>query len=330
MAKKSKEKQEETQQVRMLYFEPGGENDQGELRFVMFKEDVTEFCKQEKKHRTAIPEKDVQSMMDYIDKFSSLAECKEKSLAQYDYDYAESEKNKDDSAEKSNAIVNWREYFCMYACDDVKSLEELKNYYRSLAEAGPAVIHKSGKKEYYEEGQHHRIGAPAVEDGENYEYYVQNQLHRTDGPAKLIDGVKEYYLRNTKVDEWLVETPANQIDPKKLYEITNAQVRAEFVSKVGINRIVQALSKGAIDKQIIDLEDGTKAQYELHMLKLPPAEGRGGRPRQTEEVVRPYLGMLNPSVPGLWHFEGVDPKCKTVREALAFRNGTDKLPEKLT
>jgi hypothetical protein len=36
---------------------------------------------------------------------------------------------------------------------------------------------------------------------------------------------------------------------------------------------------------------------------------------------RPHLKMKNPSM-DLWHIEGVHPDCKTVKEALAWRNGT--------
>ncbi|MCY3018341.1 MAG: hypothetical protein NTW87_04815 [Planctomycetota bacterium] len=45
--------------------------------------------------------------------------------------------------------------------------------------------------------------------------------------------------------------------------------------------------------------------------------------------MRPYLKMLNPSI-GTWHVEGVTPSCTTVLEALAWRNGTDQPPAKLT
>lgn len=43
----------------------------------------------------------------------------------------------------------------------------------------------------------------------------------------------------------------------------------------------------------------------------------------------PYLEMVNPSV-GTIHLEGINPKCKTIDEALTWRNGTDKRPLVLT
>jgi hypothetical protein len=46
-------------------------------------------------------------------------------------------------------------------------------------------------------------------------------------------------------------------------------------------------------------------------------------------IVRHYLRMLNPST-GVWHVEGVPPHCRTVAEALAWRNQTDQPPAILT
>jgi hypothetical protein len=46
-------------------------------------------------------------------------------------------------------------------------------------------------------------------------------------------------------------------------------------------------------------------------------------------IPRHYLRMLNPST-GVWHVEGVHPDCRTVAEALAWRNQADVPPEILT
>ena len=43
----------------------------------------------------------------------------------------------------------------------------------------------------------------------------------------------------------------------------------------------------------------------------------------------PYLKMRNPSIP-VWHLEAVARECKTVADALTFRNGTSVRPEFLT
>lgn len=87
------------------------------------------------------------------------------------------------------------------------------------------------------------------------------------------------------------------LSPKDLVRIKNAQVRAEFVKKVGIDRIIYELG------EVVD----TVGNYQLVMLDLQ--DGRK----------RPFLKMQNPSCPELWHVEGVHPNCRTVADALQYR-----------
>lgn len=137
------------------------------------------------------------------------------------------------------------------------------------------------------------------------------QLHCDGGAAiEYSDGFSIYCLHGVRVPEWLAVTPMEELDPARLPKIDNAQVRAEFVRKVGIDRVIHKLSKGVIDKE---------GNYELHDLDLG------------DEEYRPYLKMLNPSVPDIWHVEGVAPECRTVAEALKWRNsGIEETPEILT
>ena len=135
-------------------------------------------------------------------------------------------------------------------------------------------------------------------------------LHCEDGPAVAYsDGFAVYCLNGVGVPDWLVTTPVKEMDMHELPKIANAQVRAEFVRKVGIDRVIYKLSKKVIDK---------KGEYELHDIDLGDKE------------YRPYLKMHNPSVPEIWHVEGVHPDCKTVEAALKWRNGTEKAPTVLT
>jgi len=80
-----------------------------------------------------------------------------------------------------------------------------------------------------------------------------------------------------------------------------------MVRKIGIDRICYKLGT-AIDKQ---------GDYELLLIDIG------------DERKRPYLKMLNPSI-GTWHVEGVHPHCKTVEQALNWRNQTEEKPEVLT
>lgn len=135
------------------------------------------------------------------------------------------------------------------------------------------------------------------------------QLHCDDGPAvEYADGWSVWALNGVRVPEWLVTARDTEINPRRLLEIKNAEVRREFVRKVGIDRICHTLASETLDKS---------GDYELLILDLQ--DGRK----------RPYLKMLNPSI-GTWHVEGVDPECRTVQDALNFRNGRKDNPIVLT
>ena len=128
------------------------------------------------------------------------------------------------------------------------------------------------------------------------------ELHREDGPThEWRDGFAIYHLNQVAVPEWLVTTREADLDPHKLLKIDNAEVRREFIRKVGIDRVCYSLNAKTID---------TSGSYELLLLDL----GDGRR--------RPYLKMRNPSI-GTWHVEGVHPDCLTVEQSLNWRNGLD-------
>jgi hypothetical protein len=81
---------------------------------------------------------------------------------------------------------------------------------------------------------------------------------------------------------------------------TNADIRRELLRKVGIERMLANLPHKVVSK---------RGDYELLSVDL------------TETVKGAiYLKMLNQSI-GVYHMEGVPRECKTVDEALSWRNG---------
>ncbi len=139
---------------------------------------------------------------------------------------------------------------------------------------------------------------------------VDGLLHKDGGgPAIHYRGglIVIWALHGVQVPQWLAETSAEDIDPRKLLKIDNAQVRAEFVRKVGIERICYSLKAKVLDSKVIEI-GGQQHAYELLGL---PIDGE----------LYHYLKMQNPSVPELWHVEGVPQECLTVYAALNFRNG---------
>lgn len=130
--------------------------------------------------------------------------------------------------------------------------------------------------------------------------YEGTTLHCDYGPAVWWPGgtQRHWCLNGVEVTQGIVETPAAALDPRLLYKERNAEVRREIVRKIGIERVCEALHATVVDQR-----DG----YQLLLLEL--GDGRS----------RPYLKMRNPST-GAYHIEGVRPGCRTVQEALNYRN----------
>jgi hypothetical protein len=127
----------------------------------------------------------------------------------------------------------------------------------------------------------------------------EGRLHNDgDMSVKYEDGWGIYSLNGVSVPEWLALEKWNKIDPLEFAKIDNAEVRREFVRKVGIERIVEKCGSEVLDKQ---------GDYELILVDLKGETGK-----------HPYLKMKNPSI-GVWHLECVDKTCQTVQDALNWR-----------
>lgn len=143
----------------------------------------------------------------------------------------------------------------------------------------------------------------------------QNQVHCDGGPAIEYDGLGDlriYMLNGVVVPDWLATTNEGQLTMEQYNSITNADVRAEFVRKAGIEFFI---SKGTLldtykNYDGEEYEWWHKSEYQLYDMKsvfpsLPKA---------------PFLKMLNQTT-GIWHMEGVSPECKTIKDALKERFG---------
>ena len=135
-------------------------------------------------------------------------------------------------------------------------------------------------------------------------------LHREGGPAVVYGNgkLRVHCLNGVTVPSWLAETPAASLDVTRLAEISNAQVRTEFIKKVGIDRAISQLKATTLDSVVVADATGRDHEYDLIQTEVV----RGSR--------RVYLAMINPST-GERHLEPVDPSCDTVESALAYRAG---------
>jgi len=175
-------------------------------------------------------------------------------------------------------------------------------------------------------------------------YKNEIPTHLPDKPIiKYRDGFGIYKLNNIFMPAEIVETPAEELDPNMMDRIDNADVRREFIRKIGYGRIFESRG-GTI---LAEDDDGYK------IVELDPGDGQ----------MRRFLYMVNPSV-GEIHLEGIpgtcavcdiedrsggcpfstldreggwrsrssseDKGCDTVEKARFYRNGTIQKPELLT
>ncbi|MCM1338895.1 MAG: hypothetical protein NC191_04430 [Muribaculaceae bacterium] len=154
-----------------------------------------------------------------------------------------------------------------------------------------------------------------------------NKLHAEGKPAvKYSDGFSVWALNGVRVPQYLAETPASALNIDFFKKEQNADVKAEFIRKYGIERMV------SLGKQIDTWEnhEGTnnfdwykKSEYKLIDMSSI----------FTTYDYLPYLYMKNQTVPGIYHLECCyDPNTskqpQTILEGLKVRlNGVD--PETL-
>jgi hypothetical protein len=127
----------------------------------------------------------------------------------------------------------------------------------------------------------------------------ENRPHCDSGPfCRWRDGSAIYALHGVYVPKWLATTPSDKLDAKKILADENSEVRMAGIRKMGMDRMYQHLKPEIID---------TDGDYDLFV----PRELFAGE-------YKPYLKMVCPST-GKVFIEGIDEKCKNVKEALAWQ-----------
>jgi hypothetical protein len=145
----------------------------------------------------------------------------------------------------------------------------------------------------------------------------QERVHSYDKPAiEFRDGWKIYAMNGIRVSQSLVDTKPEDFSKEQIISEKNADVRREIIRKIGIERTIDLLGARSIDKKKFSVG----GEYELLMIDYA---GDGNE--------RPYLRMQNPSIDAI-HIEGVAPECRTVEQALIYRNGlkTFTLPDAIS
>lgn len=144
----------------------------------------------------------------------------------------------------------------------------------------------------------------AVVTAQPAEVHMQfNKLHRSGGPAiTYTDSTLEVYALNGISFSGdmvrYVRDPVESLNPMDVLSIRNVEQRAEIIKRIGITKMFIQLRP-----ELLDTSDG----YDLYRIDLEAY------------TPRIYLKMQNPSVDEI-HIEGVHPDCKTVSQALNWRN----------
>lgn len=140
-------------------------------------------------------------------------------------------------------------------------------------------------------------------------------LHCDGGPAiEYPDGTKIWALNGVRVPQWLAETPEQELKPERIKELDNVEVRAQFVRKIGFERLMDQFDAEELDRA----PDPEGGEYILYAMSLGADVGTW-----------PLLKMTNPST-GTFHTEWVQQGITTVKGALEFRNGSKLTPDQLT
>lgn len=133
----------------------------------------------------------------------------------------------------------------------------------------------------------------------------RGDLHSKDGPSiQYADGFAMYHLNGVEVSKEIAERRPEDFTKEMILSEQNVDIRREIIRKVGNERVVALLGASALDEK-----------YGYSLLVIDYGDKRG----------RPHLKMTNPSI-GTLHIEGVKPECKTVLDAIEFRNGVRKFP----
>lgn len=126
-------------------------------------------------------------------------------------------------------------------------------------------------------------------------------LHNTTRKAiEYADGFGVFEMNGVECPDWVVLTPASELDPKSVMNISNAEVRKEAIKKVGHSRMFSELK--------------AKIHHKFEDYELIEFEGLYNKP------YAPFLKMVNPTT-GEIHVEGVSQNCRTVQDALAEKWG---------
>ena len=138
-------------------------------------------------------------------------------------------------------------------------------------------------------------------------------------------GQEEFYYKNkVKLPIWLYKTKAEDLKTEDFLLLQNADAKAVFIEKFGIDRLAKLGTVIDSYENYPDNEMWAKSEYKIiDMHKIIPARetiNSGGYHIGWEKAFKyaPFLYMKNQTT-GMYHLEGIHPRCKTLYDALKMR-----------
>ena len=138
-------------------------------------------------------------------------------------------------------------------------------------------------------------------------------------------GDEEFYYKNkVSLPVWLYKTPATNLKINDFLLLQNADAKAVFIRKFGLERLVEFGIVVDSYENYPDNEIWAKSEYKIiDMHEIVPARkilDNWGRFRGKEKPFKyaPFLHMKNQTT-GVYHLEGLHPRCKTLYDALKMR-----------
>src|SRR3990167_1041482 len=135
------------------------------------------------------------------------------------------------------------------------------------------------------------------------------QLHHESEPAiSFKDGYSIWCLHGVNVPRKLVETPKEKLDIEFFKNEKNADIKAEFIRKYGIERMV---SLGRVIETVTEESNEWYKRSEYQLIDMG---------KIFDIAYAPHLKMKNLTT-GIYHLEAVSPECQTIDSAIKYRCG---------
>ena len=130
------------------------------------------------------------------------------------------------------------------------------------------------------------------------------RLHNDNGMVvRYSDDYGLWCLNGINVPDWLVKTPAEQIDPTLALKETNADIQREIIRKVGAERMLKHCNAKTLD---IFTHEKLGLKYTLMTMSIG------------DNINRKYLYFEHASIPGVFYAKPVPPECDKALQARAW------------